>query len=226
MDQYQEIIMTLPTKRPKAFIFDWDNTLVDSWYMIYDMINHVLYKYKGERWSMQEIQENSHLSAKDNFPKVFGEKAEEALSELRSYASSVHADSLKNLNLLPGAMDLLSYLKENAIPCAILSNKHAQRLRVEVEYLGLTSYFTDVFGSTDFAFDKPHPYPATQALLSNKIDATETWFVGDTPVDWACARNVGCQPVAVGHIAHLDAEPKMIFAGMEDMLIYLKACVE
>ncbi|MDP2193202.1 MAG: HAD-IA family hydrolase [Alphaproteobacteria bacterium] len=214
--------MTLSTKHPKAFIFDWDNTLVDSWYMIYDIINHVMYKYKGERWTMEQIQENTHLSAKDNFPKIFGDQAEEALSDLKSYANEIHANSIKNLKLLPGAMDLLMYLKENAIPCAILSNKYAHRLRIEVEYLGLTSYFTGVFGSTDFAFDKPHPHPAEQVLLSNHTDAKETWFVGDTPVDWECARNVGCQPVAVGQMAHLDTEPKMVFSGLSDMLDYLK----
>ena len=29
-------------EKPKAFIFDWDNTLVSSWDMIYDIMNHAL----------------------------------------------------------------------------------------------------------------------------------------------------------------------------------------
>ena len=118
------------TTTPKAFIFDWDNTLVSSWDMIYDIMNHALKKFRGETWSMEKIKENTHLSAKDNFPKLFGDKADEALTEIRRYAEQNHTNYLDSLQIMPGALNLLKYLKENDIPCAIVSNKHAKRLRI------------------------------------------------------------------------------------------------
>lgn len=207
---------------PQAFIFDWDNTLVDSWDMIYDIVNHTLKTFRGEIWPMEKIKETTHLSAKDNFPKIFGAQAEEALIELRRYAEENHTHYLDSLKMMSGALDLLHYLKAKKIPCAIVSNKHAHRLRIEVEHMGLNDYFTAVYGSTDFPHDKPNPYPAERAIEANKIAAPYTWFVGDTPADWDCARNANCQPIAVGELTHLDDLPKTIFTDLNTLLNYLK----
>lgn len=210
------------TSTPKAFIFDWDNTLVSSWDMIYDIMNHALKKFRGETWSMQEIKENTHLSAQDNFPKLFGDKAEDALAELRRYAEENHTKYLDSLKIMTGALDLLKHLQANKIPCAIVSNKHARRLRIEVKHMGWNSYFTAIYGSTDFPHDKPNPYPAERAIEANKIEAAHTWFVGDTPADWDCARNSGCQPIAVGDLTHLDTLPKKMFTDLSALLDDLK----
>lgn len=207
---------------PKAFIFDWDNTLVSSWDMIFDIMNHTLKKFRGETWSMEKIKESTHLSAQDNFPKLFGDKSDVALAELRCYAEANHANYVDSLKIMPGALDLLKYLKNNNIPCAIISNKHAKRLRIEVEHMGWNDYFTAVYGSTDFPHDKPNPYPAERAIEANKIEAAHTWFVGDTPADWDCARNSGCQPIAVGDLTHLDTLPKKIFTDLKALLDALK----
>lgn len=207
---------------PQAFIFDWDNTLVDSWDMIYEIVNHALKIFRGEIWSMEKIKENTHQSAKDSFPKIFGDKAEEALAELRRYAEENHTRYLYSLRCMPGTLDLLTYLKEKKIPCAIVSNKHATRLRIEVEHMELSDYFTAVYGSTDFPYDKPNPYPAERAIEANKIAAPYTWFVGDTPADWDCARNSDCQPIAVGDLTYLDDLPKTIFTDLRALLDHLK----
>ncbi len=207
---------------PKAFIFDWDNTLVDSWDMIYDIINHTLKTFRGETWPMEKIKESTHLSAKDNFPKIFGDKAEEALAELRRYAEENHTRYLDSLKIMPGALNLLKYLKAEKIPCAIVSNKHAKRLRLEVEHMGWNDYFTAVYGSTDFPHDKPNPYPAERAIEANKVAAIHTWFVGDTPADWDCARNSACHPIAVGDLTHLDDLSKTIFTDLNALLDHLK----
>lgn len=207
---------------PKAFVFDWDNTLINSWDMIHDVMNYVLQKYRNETWTMEQIRSSTHHSAKDNFPRLFGEQAEEVLNDFRDYAYRVHPEYLNKIMPLPGALELLEFLKEQEIPCTIVSNKSADRLRLEVTHLDWDHYFKAVYGSTDFPYDKPNPYPAERAFEANNIEACHTWFVGDTPADWDCARNSGSHPIAVGDLLHEYPYPKTHFLTLNELLDYLK----
>ena len=63
---------------PRALLFDWDNTLVDSW----DAIHHALvvtFEAMGhEPWSLDETKARVRRSLRDAFPALFGARWEEA----------------------------------------------------------------------------------------------------------------------------------------------------
>jgi phosphoglycolate phosphatase len=40
------------TRRPQAILFDWDNTLVDSWATIHDALNFLMRAMDKPEWSM------------------------------------------------------------------------------------------------------------------------------------------------------------------------------
>lgn len=202
---------------PRFVIFDWDNTLVSTWRTTTMIMNHVLQHFGMPLWTFEEIQQKTHLSAKDYFPILFKEKADEAFQILRKYVNEGQEEQLKELIPMPGAEELLIFLQRQQIPCAILSNKHGQRLRAEVDYLNWNHYFKGIFGSLDFCADKPSALPARAILEKFHQSSDYTWFVGDTPVDWQCAQNSGCIPISIVKECS-EVDPKYIFSGCEALL--------
>ena len=47
--------------RPTALIFDWDNTLVDTWPTIHDALNTMLPQMGHEAWTLSETKQRVRL---------------------------------------------------------------------------------------------------------------------------------------------------------------------
>lgn len=179
---------------PRAVVFDWDNTLVDSWAAIGEAMNVVLRAFGRVEWSHEEVKTRSNRALRDSFPELFGAEWERARDIYRAHYRAIHLLRLKPLD---GAAALLQELGEREVPLFVVSNKLGALLRLEAEALGWTERFVALFGSLDAARDKPErdPVDAALALGQLKADDAAIWFVGDTPVDVQCARNSGCTPV-------------------------------
>ena len=48
--------------RPRAILFDWDNTLVDSWATIHEALNFLMRAMDKPEWSPAETRERVRLS--------------------------------------------------------------------------------------------------------------------------------------------------------------------
>ena len=95
----------LPT--PKAVLFDWDNTLVNTWPTIHRALNHCLREMGHEEWSLEKVKGNVKKSMRDAFPAMFGEQWEDAAQIYQTYYRQIH---LEKLEALEGAMSLLDWL--------------------------------------------------------------------------------------------------------------------
>jgi phosphoglycolate phosphatase len=182
--------------RPRAILFDWDNTLVDSWATIHEALNIVMAAMGKPPWSIEETRARVRLSLRESFPVHFGERWEEARGIYLDHFRAIH---LERLAALPGCGELLSGLSAEGIFLGVVSNKTGTLLRREAEQIGWSRYFGTVVGAGDAAVDKPDAAPVRLALAPSGVEAGETvWFVGDTGVDMECARNSGCVPVLLG----------------------------
>lgn len=183
---------------PKAVIFDWDNTLVNTWPVIHATLNRTFDRYGLTPWTLQETKERVFLSMRDSFPALFGDKWEEAGRVYQDFYLSSH---LSDLQILPVSEEVLKYLYNKGIYLALVSNKKGPTLRKEVKHLGWGSYFSKIVGSGDAAYDKPHPDPLYMALEGSGIEpGKDVWFVGDSNVDLEIAKNTGCVPVLYGEV--------------------------
>src|SRR5947209_6091206 len=192
------------TLRPRAIIFDWDNTLVDSWPTIHAALNTTLTTMGHAPWTLEESKERVRLSLRDSFPRLFGNRWEEAR---RVYLDAFLAIHLERLTVLPGILELLEHLAAGGFHLAVVSNKTGPILRREAEHLGWTRYFRHLVGATDAAADKPDIAPVLMALNGAPVRAgPEVWFIGDTAVDMQCALNSGCVPVLLGPSDPASAE--------------------
>lgn len=191
--------MTL--SRPDAILFDWDNTLVNTWPTIHASLNHVLDAMGHAPWSMEKVQSEVKQSMRDSFPILFGDRWEEAANLYQTQYRSVHLD---NLEALPAAEKTLQWVKDSSAFVGIVSNKKGPTLREEVAYLGWDHFFDSMIGAQDAEQDKPHPAPVSLALQAAHLpEQAHIWFIGDSVIDIECAHNTGCAPVLYGPKADL-----------------------
>jgi len=186
--------MKHPVRLPRAVLFDWDNTLIDSWGIIETCVNVTLEAMGHQRWTSEEIRVRVRHSLRNAFPPLFGDRWEEARA---IYYDHFAANHLAQLRALPGAGTLLETLHGHGVYLAVVSNKTGRFLRAEAEALGWSRYFGGLIGAGDAPSDKPAIEPVTLALAPAGIAADEVWFVGDADIDMECAHAAGCLPVLV-----------------------------
>jgi phosphoglycolate phosphatase len=187
--------------RPSTVLFDWDNTLVDTWAVIHTALNTTLAAMGEPTWTLAETRARVRRSAREAFPAWFGGRAEEAS---RIFYEAFEAEHLAQLRPLPGAAELIDGLAAAGYDLAVISNKQGYLLRREADHLGWTGRFRALVGAGDAAADKPDPAAVTLALGgedSPRAAGPSVWLVGDTDIDMDCAGRAGCVPVL------LRAEP-------------------
>lgn len=181
--------------RPRAVIFDWDNTLVDNWAAISDALNAVFGAFDKEAWTVEETKARVRQSLRDSFPAMFGTRWEGARDMFYARFRQRH---IELLTPLPGAGELLRDLAAAGLYLGVVSNKNGGLLRKEAEHLGWSAHFGRIVGAADAPRDKPAAEPVTMALEPAGVPAgREVWFVGDSGIDMQCARAAGCVPVLV-----------------------------
>lgn len=206
--------------RPKAIIFDWDNTLVDSWGCIQAAMNATLRHMDQPEWSLEETRRRVARSMRDAFPAMFGGRWEEARDIFTSTFESIHLDHLVEM---AGAGRLLQALHAQGIKLSVVSNKRGRFLRKEAEILAWSPLFDALVGAGDAEQDKPASAPALMAMRKSGISpGPDIWFVGDTAIDLQCAVNTGIVPVLMRseppHADELDLPvPRHHVRGCDDL---------
>jgi phosphoglycolate phosphatase len=181
---------------PRVILFDWDNTLVDTWPVIHRALNATFAFMDHAPWSLEQVKRDVKHSMRDSFPALFGDRWEIAAERYQHEYRAIHMDAIA---ALPEAEATLDYIHAAGIFTALVSNKRGVSLRKEVESLGWNHYFKASIGSQDAPRDKPDPAPAHLALADAPItEGASIWFVGDTGVDLACGQAIGATAILYG----------------------------
>ena len=185
--------LPLPLPRPRGLLFDWDNTLVDTWAVIHHALNATLEAMGQATWTLEETRARVRASARDSFPKLFGGRAEEAMAV---FYDCYERDHLSHLRALPGVQEMLARLGKGSHYLGVVSNKKGSILRREAAHLGWDGWFGRLVGAEDAVADKPARAAVDLALEGSGLAAgPEIWFVGDTDIDMTCAHAAGCTPI-------------------------------
>lgn len=188
-------------QRPTAILFDWDNTLVDTWGVIHDALNTTLETFGKAPWTLEETRLRVRKSMRDSFPGLFGDRWKDAADVFYGRYAEIHKIKL---DPAPSAGEMLEFLAARGFVMAVVSNKTGEYLRAESTHLGWDRYFNRLVGAYDAPRDKPAPDPVLMALEGTGVKVGgegDVWFVGDADIDLDCAHAAGCYPVL------LRAEP-------------------
>lgn len=186
-------------KTPKAILFDWDNTLVDSFGVIHKSFDETLFAMGMGHCNREEMNKMlGTASLRDNFPKIFGDRWTEAKKIYYGHFEKYH---LTSFTALKGVSELLEEISKLNIYMAVVSNKRGDYLRAEVNASGWSKYFSKSVGANDVKKDKPSPDPIYHALQGTDIvpvhNSGDVWFVGDSNVDMEAAHRADCVPIRV-----------------------------
>jgi len=218
-------------KLPKAIIFDWDNTLIDTWPLIHDAIDETMIKMGKEPWGLEKVKKNVHKSMRESFPEIFGDKWQEAG---KIYKDSYHKNHLENLVMHENALNLLESAQELGIKLFVVSNKMGQTLRDEAKHLAIADKFFGIIGAHDAVYDKPSKEPVELALEGSDLDPKNDliWFIGDSYIDIECGLNSGCLPVLFNEENNLPRDilyriketnkPLLHFKNHQEVIDYLQ----
>ncbi len=180
---------------PRAIVFDWDNTLIDSWATIHEALALTFTAMGRVPWTIEETKARVRHSLRDAFPPLFGERWGEAQMRYLDHFAAIHLERLRPIS---GAAELLAEIDAAGLFMAVLSNKTGRLLRREVDHLGWTGRFANLVGAGDAPADKPDTAAMRLALAGSGADGAAVWYIGDTAIDMECAARAGCVGILVG----------------------------
>ena len=183
----------------KIVIFDWDNTLAETRTPLIYAVNRVLKEYGLPEWKEVNKLSDNNMSFRDNFPRIFGEKADEAY---RKYADIYLANVAGLISTFAGTHEVLDWLKKRGILLAIMSNKDRRLLEFELPLLFRPEIFDRIVCGHEALQDKPYPahalYTLDGLIEKDGISPETVWIVGDSPQDSICACTVNALPIRIG----------------------------
>lgn len=183
----------------KIVIFDWDNTLAQSRPALLFSINLVLAEYGLPGFDFFASKRDPELSFKQNFPLMFGPKAQEIYDRYRE----IYKANVKELiSAFPGTHNVLEFFHRRGIKLMIMTNKERCLLEYELPLLYDASLFEKIVCGQEAPRDKPFGDQALYALEGylqpEEITADKVWIIGDSTQDSDCALAVGALPIRIG----------------------------
>lgn len=189
----------LNLKELKAAVFDWDNTLAESRTALVYCVNQVLQEYSMPEWDIVKAKRDNTLSFRDNFPRIFSDKASEAYEK---YTKIYLQNVSKMITTFPKTLEVLQFLKSRSVKIMVMSNKDRKLLDYELPLLFNPALFDNVVCGHEAIKDKPYGehlfWTLKDMFKPQQINRQNVWVIGDSPQDSACAKNAGALPIRIG----------------------------
>jgi phosphoglycolate phosphatase len=189
---------------PATVLFDLDGTLIDHFRAIHRCHAHAMKQLGLPEPSLVQVRAAVGGGVELAAERLVGRQL--APAALAIYRPYWEATMLDDVQLLPGARELLVGLRQRGVRTAVFTNKHGPSSRLVCIHLGLADLLNGNFGATDTPWLKPDPRFARHVLAALGADATTTLLVGDSPFDLATARNAGLDFIGVPTGTHTAAE--------------------
>ncbi len=192
----------------RAAIFDFDGVISDTEPMHLRAFNKVLAQYGIEITETGYYKDYLGLTDYECFKTLakannlsFNDKDIKGLMEQKAgiFEELAETDS----NIIEGAAEFLSMLKQNAIPMAICSGAMRSDIDIILKGTGLPGFFEAIVTADDVTESKPDPAGFKMALQrlnenqSEKILPSECLVVEDSPWGLEAATRAGMHTLAV-----------------------------
>ncbi|MBI5381388.1 MAG: HAD family hydrolase [Opitutae bacterium] len=202
-------------------LFDLDGTLIDHLRAIHRSYSHTLPQLGLPAPTLEQVRRAIGGGLEHAMRKFVPEaQLAAALAIYRAYWDRTMLDDVE---LLPGAREVLTGLQARGVTCAVFTNKHGPSSRRVCEHLGIAPFLQRVYGAHDTPWLKPQPEYAALVLRELGAEAGTTLMVGDSPFDVQAARNGGlaaCWCVITGtHEEHelQAAGADRVFPGLHEV---------
>ena len=192
--------------RYQGVLFDFDYTLGDSTGAIAEGYRRGFAAMGWPPPAVEQVRATVGMRLEDGYTFLTGDGDPGRQAEFhRLFAACVGVNAqgedrklmIEGTRLLPGAVELLTALKEAGVPAAIVSTKPGETIRDIFRHQGRLDLLALVIGGDEVARSKPDPEGVRLALDRLGLSADRVLFCGDTVIDAATAQAGGCDFCAV-----------------------------
>jgi phosphoglycolate phosphatase len=190
----------IPAAQIKLLLWDLDGTLVDSELDLAHAINAMLRHLERPELPVEVVAGYIGDGASMLVRRALGDPQDEAFVQraLEDFMAYYREHKLDNTKVYPGIIETLQAIRDRrALPMAVLTNKPINPSRGICEGLGLSAFFSQIYGGNSFPTKKPDPHGARTLLEEYKVLPTEAIMIGDSQNDVLTANNAGMYSVGV-----------------------------
>lgn len=205
--------------RFRTVLFDLDGTLIDHFRAIHRCHVHTMRRLGLPEPTLEQVRAAVGGGFELAVKRIAGEQYVEAATPI--FREQWDKVMLDDVDLLPGAREILEQIRARGGKAAVLTNKRGDSSRLVCDHLGITPLVAGVFGAEDTPWLKPDLRFTQHVLRSIAADAKTTTMVGDSPFDYATARNAGLEFFGVTTGTHSADElmtagvpAEAVFAGL------------
>lgn len=182
----------------KAVCFDFDYTLGDATDAIVAGFTHALTQMGWPAPEREAVRRTVGYMIEDAYIMLTGDTDPEHKQQMRPlFVEVAHPMQVEHTPLFPGALELLSALRERGVRVGVVSSKRTQVLREVMENNGALKYVELIIGSDAVSRHKPDPEGLLEAMKRFGVRGEETLYCGDTLIDAHTAQAAGVDFCAV-----------------------------
>lgn len=206
----------------KAYLFDFDYTLVDSSPAIVHCFNAAFEKEGLPKPDEGHIKKLIGMPL-EGMAKALHEGMDDSLVEKikSNYVAEADLVATRLTYFFPDVRSSLGFLKMKGCQTGIVSTKFRYRIVEALEANQMSDLFTLIIGGEDVSSHKPDPEGILIAIERLKLTREEVIFVGDSLFDYYAAQNAGVQFRAILNGATTAAEFIANGCKKEDILMSL-----
>ena len=216
-------------KKYKAFLFDFDGTIintndfiVDSWKYVSDMV------FGEMRFDIDYLASffGTPLDyAVDETRKDYGIEGYTTAELCEIYRDYQRNNQDKFGEPFPGISEVLPLLKEKGALLGIVTSRTKHTTLKALERNGLAAYFDAFIAEEDTDIHKPFPEPCLLCCEKLGVSPAESLMIGDSRHDIECGNNAGADSALVAWSFCQKAEglegiskPTLVLEKAEDLL--------
>lgn len=190
----------------QAVLFDFDYTLGDSTIPISLGYQQGLAEMGCPVPTVEQVRPTIGMTLQNGYTHLTGDRDEARREEFFArFQNAVGAKAVERGDrtmvekslLCPGAVELLTALKERGIPAGIVSTKTGTIIRDIFAFRALSHLLTLVVGGEDVTRAKPDPQGLLWAIQQLGLTPDQVLFCGDTVIDARTAQAAGSPFCAV-----------------------------
>lgn len=186
----------------RHLLLDWSGTLADDLHPVLAATNAIFEHYGRPPLSLETFREKFRLPFSGFYAELLPEATEEGLDRLYERFFRHLNDEVQ---LLPGARELLEFCRRAGIHTALLSTIKPSHFELQARRLGVNNLFDAVYTGVRDKRER-----IREILATHHWRAEETAFVGDMVHDIETARHGGVLSIAV--LTGFDPGSKLLSA--------------
>lgn len=195
-------------KKFKLYIIDFDGTLIDSYKGL-----PIFYNYAFGAIGYKVSEEEAYHFSKISLQAAYLEKVDDPndLDKLKAFKEAAYniIDTrilLPYNNLYEDAPIFINYIKENKLPCALVTGNARKHVDMVLNNVHADDFLSLEVTSEDL--DKQKPDPEGINLVMSKLnyqgELKDVCYIGDSYNDYLAAKAAGITPILVDRFSEYN----------------------